>query len=205
MTVTVLFTDIKGFSSVAERTDPETLMDWLNQYMEIMVQIVLDHGAVVDKFIGDAIMAVFGVPIAHTTAAEIQADARNAVDCAIAMGQALAALNQKWQAEGRPTIQMRVGISTGEAVTGSLGGKQRMDYTAIGDSVNIAARLESFDKSIEGGLCRILISDVTYAHVEDRVLVEPIGKVQLKGRQQETQVYKVLGNNFPAEDSHDRG
>jgi adenylate cyclase len=204
MPVTVLFTDLKDFSTVAERTDPEVLMDWLNEYMEAMTQVVLAHGAVVDKFIGDAIMALFGVPIARETEAEVQADAQSAVNCAIGMAQALDLLNAKWQQEGKPTLKMRVGICTGTVVTGSLGGQQRMDYTAIGDTVNIAARLESFDKTIEGGICRILISDTTYdllnqaAGMDQRFRDQSIGSVHLKGREQATQVYQIL-YDLPAE------
>jgi adenylate cyclase len=192
LTASVLFTDIKDFSTIAERTDPETLMNWLNEYMDAMTEVVLNHGAVVDKFIGDAIMAVFGVPIARTTQDAIAQDAHSAVSCAIAMSSALESLNRKWEIQGRQTIQMRVGISTGAVVTGSIGGKQRMDYTAIGDTVNVAARLESFDKSIDGGICRILISEETYALVEEQFSVRSIGTVQLKGREQPTNVYHVL-------------
>lgn len=192
MTVTVLFTDIKNFSTISEATDPELLMEWLSEYMDVMTQIVFEHGAVVDKFIGDAIMALFGVPIAQTSLEKIAQGAENAVRCAIAMGEALQKLNQKWASEGRPVIQMRVGIATGTAVTGSLGGKQRMDYTAIGDTVNIASRLESFDKTIEGGVCRILISDTTQALLKDQFPAKSIGSVQLKGRAQPTEVYQIL-------------
>jgi adenylate cyclase len=197
MTVSVLFTDLKNFSTIAERTEPDALMDWLNEYMEVMTQVVLDNDAVVDKFIGDAVMAVFGVPIARTSDAEIQADAQNAVKCAVEMAAALAKLNRKWAIEGRPTLQMRVGIATGTVVTGSLGGKQRMDYTAIGDTVNIAARLESFDKSIEGGICRILVSETTYQLAQNQIAArdchaKSIGSVQLKGREQSTPVYQIF-------------
>jgi adenylate cyclase len=192
MPVTVLFTDLKDFSTIAERTDPEVLMDWLNEYMEAMTQVVLAHGAVVDKFIGDAIMALFGVPIVRETEAAIAADSESAVKCAIDMAVALAKLNAKWAQEGRPTLKMRVGICTGMVVTGSLGGQQRMDYTAIGDTVNIAARLESYDKSIEGGICRILISDTTYDRLTVGINAKSIGSVHLKGREQETLVYQIL-------------
>lgn len=190
--ITALFTDLKDFSTIAEQTDPEELMDWLNEYMEAMTQVVLDHGAVVDKFIGDAVMALFGVPLSRTTEDAVAEDAQSAVSCAIGMAQALDRLNQKWQTEGRPTLQMRVGICTGLAVTGSLGGQQRMDYTAIGDTVNIAARLESFDKSIEGGICRVLVSDSTYQLLGDRFTGKSIGSVHLKGRAEPTTVYQIL-------------
>jgi adenylate cyclase len=196
--ITALFTDLKDFSTIAEQTDPEVLMDWLNEYMAAMTQVVLDHGAVVDKFIGDAVMALFGVPLARTSDEAIASDAQGAVSCAIGMAQALNLLNQKWKIEGRPTLQMRVGICTGLAVTGSLGGKQRMDYTAIGDTVNIAARLESFDKSIEGGICRVLVSDSTYQLLGDRFTGESIGSVHLKGRAEPTLVYQIF---YPLEGS----
>jgi adenylate cyclase len=196
--ITALFTDLKDFSTIAEQTDPEVLMDWLNEYMSAMTQVVLDHGAVVDKFIGDAVMALFGVPLARTSDEAIASDAQGAVSCAIGMAQALNLLNQKWKIEGRPTLQMRVGICTGLAVTGSLGGKQRMDYTAIGDTVNIAARLESFDKSIEGGICRVLVSDSTYQLLGDRFTGESIGSVHLKGRAEPTLVYQIF---YPLEGS----
>jgi adenylate cyclase len=167
-------------------------MCWLNEYMEAMSQLVLAHGGVVDKFIGDAVMAVFGVPIARTTEDAIANDAKAAVRCALEMGAALESLNCQWRLQGRPTVSMRVGIATGIVVTGSLGGIQRLDYTTIGDTVNIAARLESYDKSIDGGLCRILINEETYRYIQDCFITELIGRVQLKGREQLTPIYQVL-------------
>ena len=192
MTATVLFADLKGFTSVAEQTDPETLMSWLNDYMSAMARLVRAHGGIVDKFIGDAIMAVFGVPIPRTTQEAIAEDAIAAVRCAQVMASTLEALNQKWQIQGRPTAAMRVGIATGTVVTGSLGSSQRLDYTTIGDSVNVAARLESYDKSIGDGICRILINKETYLHLQGRFATQFIGSVQLKGRQQLTEIYQVL-------------
>jgi adenylate cyclase len=192
LTATVLFTDLKDFSTITERTDPEALMLWLNEYMEAMTQIVLDYGGVIDKFIGDSIMAVFGVPIARATEEAIAQDAVKAVGCAVKMACTLESLNQQWKSRGLPTTSMRVGISTGSVLTGSLGGKQRIDYTTIGDSVNVAARLESYDKSLDGGICRILISADTYALVQRRFPTRAIGSVQLKGREQPTKIYQVL-------------
>lgn len=192
MTATVLFSDLKDFTHIAEQTNPETLMAWLNEYMDAMSQIVLEHGGIVDKFIGDAIMAVFGVPIARTTEEAIAIDAQMAVSCSLKMATTLQDLNVRWQAQGLPTTAMRVGISTGTVVTGSLGGRYRLDYTTIGDSVNVAARLESYNKSIDGGLCRILINEETYQHVCNGFTVQSIGSVLLKGREQPTKIYQVL-------------
>lgn len=192
LTATVLFTDLKGFSAIAEQLEPAALMTWLNEYMNAMVELILDHNGVVDKFIGDAVMAVFGVPIPSNTSEEIAGEAIAAVTCAVAMGKKLKALNRKWRMQGCPIVAMRVGISTGTVVAGSLGSSRRMDYTIIGDTVNIAARLESYNKSIDGGVCRILISEPTYQYIRDKFTTECIGAVILKGRQHPEKIYQVL-------------
>jgi adenylate cyclase len=192
LTATVLFTDIKGFTRITEQTNPEVLMVWLNDYMKAMSQSVLDHDGVLDKFIGDAVMAVFGVPIPSTTAEAIAQDAIAAVRCALNMAAKLEQLNQQWKIQGRPTAAMRVGIATGTVVAGSLGSQQRLNYTTIGDSVNIAARLESYDKSIDGGICRILINEETYHYIKDHFPTHFIGLVQLRGRKQSLNVYQVF-------------
>ena len=192
MTATVLFADLKGFSQIAEYTDPEALMCWLNEYMEAMAQLVLSHDGVVDKFMGDAIMAVFGVPIERTTSETIAKDAAAAARCAVEMGSTLHALNQRWQTQGRPTAAMRVGIATGNVVTGSLGSSQRLDHTTIGDSVNVASRLESYDKSFDGGLCRILIDEGTYQYIHGEFATKLLGSFQLRGRKQRTKIYQLL-------------
>lgn len=195
VTATVLFSDLKGFSTVSEMLDPETLMSWLNEYMEGMAERVLQHGGIVDKFIGDAVMAVFGVPIPATAIDEIARDAIAAVRCAMAMAGTLEQLNQKWQEQGSPQTAMRVGIATGEVITGSLGSAKRIDYTTLGDSVNVAARLESYDKTLVEGICRILIDEETYRYIKDIFPVKFIGEVTLKGRRRPTKVYQVL--RFP--------
>ncbi|NER33962.1 MAG: adenylate/guanylate cyclase domain-containing protein [Oscillatoria sp. SIO1A7] len=191
MTATVIFTDIKGFSTIAEQLEPKVLMPWLNEYMKAMVEAVLEHDGTIDKFIGDAVMAVFGVPIASTSPEEIEADAIAAVKCAVAMGAKLRSLNKQWRQRGLPAIAMRVGIATGSVMAGTLGSDRRLDYTIIGDTVNVAARLESFDKSLDGGVCRILISEKTHRHIKERFPTKAIGSVLLKGRQQEEEIYQV--------------
>jgi len=193
MTATVLFTDLKGFTTVSEHMDPETLMLWLNDYMNAMADIVLEHDGVVDKFIGDAVMAVFGVPFPSTTPEAIAADATAAVACAVAMAKKLQIRNQQWQQQGLPTVAMRVGIATGTVVAGSLGSNRRIDYTIIGDSVNVAARLENYDKSVDGGICRILINEQTYQYIRTQFPTKFIAEgVKLKGRQQPVKIYQVL-------------
>lgn len=192
VTATVLFTDIKNFSSIAENLEAENLMCWLNEYMEEMATLVLERGGVVDKFIGDSVMAVFGVPFARTTPEAVASDAVAAVSCALEMASKLRLLNQHWEKQGQPTIAMRVGICTGPVVIGSLGSREREDYTVIGDSVNIAARLESFDKSIDGGICRILISEETYCHIKGKFATRYLGSELLKGRKQPVDIYHVM-------------
>ena len=145
---TVLFTDLMGFTTMAESRDPQAVMDWLNAYMEAMAQQVIDHGGVIDKYIGDSIMAIFGVPLPRQTDAEISRDAVNAVNCALAMERSLRQLNSDWREQQLPTIGMRIGIFTGPLVAGSLGSAQRLEYTVIGDTVNTAARLEGFEKDL---------------------------------------------------------
>ncbi|GAB4355149.1 MAG: adenylate/guanylate cyclase domain-containing protein [Methylohalobius crimeensis] len=194
LTGTVLFTDLKGFTSVSEKSDPQELMDWLNIYMESMVKIVMDHQGVVDKFIGDAVMAVFGVPLARTRDDEIGRDALRAVQCAVAMGRKLEALNRDWRQQGLPSIGMRIGIHTGPMVAGSLGSRDRLEYTVIGDTVNTAARLESFNKNFfpECGW-RILVGESTWGYVAHHFETEPVGAVSLKGKDKKITIYRVLG------------
>lgn len=195
LTATVLFTDLVGFTTISEKMQPQILMDWLNIYMDAMSQQVLNHQGVIDKFIGDAIMAVFGVPLPRKTDADIARDAVNAVNCALAMNARLLELNAQWQAQDQPTMGMRVGIYTGELVAGSLGGGQRSEYTVIGDTVNTASRLESFDKSVSapGMPCRIMIGEPTLKLLNGAFQTVEVGAVQLKGKGAAVSVYLVTG------------
>lgn len=196
LTATVLFTDIYNFTTLAENMPPLVLMNWLNQYMEEMTNIIMAQGGMVDKYIGDAIMAVFGVPVKHESEAEIANDAYQAVKCAIEFNRCLLKLNELWQTQGLPTVMMRAGIYTGSLVAGSFGSSQRMEYTVIGDTVNIASRLESFDKTIampdNEKPCRVLIGDSTYYHVRDAYKTEIVGECLLKGRVAPLKIYKVI-------------
>ncbi len=194
LTATMMFTDIRGFSTIAEQYPPEVLLEWLNDYLAAMTQEVQNHHGIINKFTGDGLLAVFGVPVPRTTRQEIALDAYRAIACALATGQRLAQLNQAWQQRNLPPVQMRVGIFTGPVVAGSLGGKDRMEYGLIGDSVNTAARLESCMKERQPDLCRILIAQDTLQYVKDLFEVESWGPVALKGKQQMVQVYRVLNH-----------
>ncbi len=190
---TMLFTDIRNFSTISEQMPPEQLMEWLNEYLSGLTQSVHTHHGIINKFTGDGIMAAFGVPIARTTEAEIGQDAYDAVSCAVDMGERLEQLNQDWQPRGLPVIQMRVGIFTGPIVAGSLGGKDRLEYGLLGDSVNIASRLESCQKERQSSVCRILIAQQTLQYIEGKFEVESWGLMPLKGKQQMVDVYRVMG------------
>lgn len=190
---TTLLTDLKGFSTIAEQRPPEEVMAWLNEYLKVLVQEVQTHHGIVNKFTGDGVLAVFGVPVPAASSAEIAADAERAVACALVMGDRLQELNRDWLARGLPVVQMRVGIFTGPVMVGSLGGKERLEYGVIGDSVNIASRLESCEKDRQTSLCRILIAQETLVHIEGQFQVESWGSLELKGRHHKVEVYRVVG------------
>lgn len=192
VTATILFSDLKGFSTISEQQPPEVVMGWLNQYLTVMSNEIQTHQGIVNKFMGDGVMAVFGVPIARTTAVEIAADARNAVACAIAMRHRLRELNQTWQQQGAEGLQMRIGICTGSVMVGSLGGKARLEYGVIGDNVNTASRLESCEKERQMADCRILIAQETLNYLGSAFTVEPWGQLTLKGKQHPVIVYRVI-------------
>ncbi len=196
LTATMLFTDIKNFSTISESISPETLLDWLNEYLGAMAQEIQRHQGIINKFTGDGLLAVFGVPVPRVAPAEVDRDAYHAVACALAMGDRLAELNQSWQQQGLPVIQMRVGISTGSVVVGSLGGKDRMEYGVIGDHVNTAARLESCAKDRQVDLCRILVSGETVQHVQGKFMLEAWGPMPMKGKQNSVDVYRVIQKEF---------
>ncbi|CAK0760071.1 adenylate cyclase [Gammaproteobacteria bacterium] len=197
LTATVLFSDIKGFTTISEHMSASALIDWLNEYMGAMVQIVFDHGGHLDKLIGDAVMAVFGVPFPAEDEAAIAHDARQAVACAVAMGERLTGLNHQWQARGLPSIGIRVGLFTGPLVAGTLGGSAQQEYTVLGDTVNTASRLENFDKAVGADqTCRILVGDTTLAYLEGDFVTEAVGSVQLRGRVTPLQIFLVKGRRI---------
>ncbi len=198
LTATVMFTDLQGFTAISEKQTPQALMDWLNDYMEAMTPLVVDHGGVILRFIGDAIMVAFGVPIARTTEAEMQRDALNAVHSALAMQRKLIELNARSQEQQLPMIGMRIGIFTGRMAAGSIGNAQRLEYNVHGDTVNTAARLESFDKDsfVPDYLkspCRILIGEATRNYSDEKFETQAVGQLQLKGKDKRVAIYRVIG------------
>jgi adenylate cyclase len=198
MTVTVFFSDLKGFTTMSEKMDPQDLIDWLNTYMESMARIIMEHGGVVDDYAGDGIKANFGVPLPRKNENEVRADAVNAITCALAMEKEMYRLNAIWGEKGLPAMGTRVGIFTGPVVAGLLGSSQRLKYTTVGDTVNIAARLESYDKEVgKDTICRILIGDPTLHYVDGQFKTERIGEVNLKGKDEKITVHRVLAEETP--------
>src|SRR5262249_51146727 len=162
LVVTCLFTDLKGFSTISEKMDPDRLFEWLSGYLGEMTHVVQKSDAVLKQFAGDGVLAFFGVPIARKTFEEQSRDAIAAVSCALEMGQRLVELNKEWEKAGLPVVSMRAGIYTGQVAAGSIGNDDRFEYSVIGDAVNTASRLESYDKSLSDpdqlpNRCRILI------------------------------------------------
>ena len=198
LVATVLFTDIEHFITVSEKLAPQTLMEWLNTYMEAMANQVIEHGGVIDDYYGDAIKVNFGVPVPRTTDSEIRNDARNALRCALAMQAALVDLNEQCVACGLPKLRMRIGICTGTVVAGCLGSSRRMKYTTIGDTVNTAARLESYDKAVFRGegvavACRTLVAGSTVQYMGKEFCLEPVGELILRGKEEAVSVFRLTG------------
>ena len=194
---TVLFTDFRNFAAISEKLQPPDVMDWVNEYLEALALQVERHHGVIDKYMGDAIMAVFGFPLALTADADVRRDACNAVHCALDMGAELRRLNDVWETCGRAPVQVRVGISSGPAVAGCIGTSDRLEFTMVGDTVNTAERLESFDKDYAPtDPCRILIGQSTLELLDGKFATELVQTIKLKGKEETTSIYRVLGSNI---------
>ncbi len=194
MVATVLFMDIRGFTSISEQLSPSELMSWLNQYLNAMSECIMEHGGVIDKYIGDAIMAIFGIPFPHTKPEEIKQDALNCIAACLDMSERLKQLNQQLEREGKPKIEFGVGIHTGSIIAGTIGGGNRLNFSVLGDTVNIAARLEPMNKDIkEDNPYRVLITGETWELVSDSYEAKPVKSIQLRGRKQETTICALVG------------
>jgi class 3 adenylate cyclase len=177
--VTVVFSDIRGFSSLAERLPPREVADIVGGHLAAMAEVVQDHGGTLDKFVGDAVMAVFGAP------QDIPDHAARAIACAIAMQRRQSERNAGASSGYGRRIDIGIGINTGTVVAGTLGGVGRLDYTVIGDAVNVAQRLQG-----EAGREEILASAATIK-AADYAAAEKVGSRQLKGRQESVEVYRI--------------
>lgn len=181
--VTVLFADIRGFTSMSEKMTAEEVSVILNEYFSEIEPIITKYNGVINKFIGDAVMAIFGEPIQDIN------HPQNAVKCACAMLKKVEELQEKWLFEGKPKIEIGIGINTGEAFVGNIGSEKRLEYTVIGDMVNLASRIESYNKVYKTNM---LISSSTYSQVSDLVDVIKIADVTIRGKAKKMDIYEVL-------------
>ena len=181
--ITVLFADIRGFTSLSERMSVEGVVSLLNQYFSLMVDIVFKNDGVLDKFVGDELMAVFGL-----IASDRNTPYYNAVKTAIEMQQAAGTLTKTRALLKKEIFDIGIGINTGEAIVGNVGSANRMDYTVIGDCVNMAAR---FQQAAEGG--EIIIGEKTYQHTKDLFRIVKKGRIRLKNKSNRVVCYQVLG------------
>jgi adenylate cyclase len=181
--VTVLFSDIRGFTSLSEQLQPEQVEEMLREYLTEMTDIVHKHDGAVDKYIGDCVMALYNVPLENPD------HAVKAVRTALEFQERTLALSKRWEDKLGIAIRNGVGINTGEAVVGTLGSRQLLQYTAIGDTINLGARLESITKDYK---TNIIISESTYALVKGHFVTKELGEVTVKGKTQPVKIYAVL-------------
>lgn len=187
--VTVLFSDLRDFTSWSERTAEDVLIKQLNEYLAAMVECIHEQGGTLHKFIGDAVMAVWG----DLVPGDPKRDATRAVSAAWAMQQRLTDLNRDWAARGLETLRMGIGLNHGQVLVGNIGSPRRMEFTVIGDAVNLAARLESLNKEMG---TEILVGESVKDFVECTFSLRSIGGVQVKGKESEVQVFAVLAKRL---------
>lgn len=182
--VTVLFADIRGFTAISEGLEPEGLVRLLNEYLNPMTRIILDEKGTLDKYIGDAMMAVFNAPVA------VEDHPERACRAALNMIGRLSELNAQWKAAGYPAVEAGVGINTGEAVVGNMGAELRFDYTAIGDTVNLSSRLEGLTKVYSA---KVIVSEETKLAAGDGFLFRELDMVRVKGKKGVTAIHELMG------------
>ena len=185
---TVLFSDIRSFTSISEKMEPENVVGFLNDYMQRMVDTVFEEGGIVDKFIGDAVMAVFGAPVVKPD------DATRAVRCAIRMMEELENFNADQAKKGGVNINIGVGVHTGPLIAGNIGSDRKMEYTVIGDTVNIASRVQDLNKEFK---TNIIITQGTYDATDRTFPVRALKPYKVKGKEQEIMIYEVLRGQKP--------
>jgi adenylate cyclase len=186
--ITVLFTDIRGFTTLSEKLDPEVLANLLHDFLNPMSNIIINRGGTIDKYIGDAIMALFGAPLPQADHPKL------ACRAALEMDATLQALNQEWAAQGRPPLMIGVGINTGLVAVGNMGSDRLFDYTAIGNDVNLASRLEGLNKYYG---THILISQTTAEALGNDFILKDVDQVKVKGKTEATRIYELLGEGEP--------
>jgi adenylate cyclase len=189
--LTIFFCDIRDFTTLSETLEPEEIANVLHGFLNPMSKIVVKHGGTIDKFMGDAIMALYGAPLQYPD------HASRACKTALEMQETLKSLSQEWESQGRPSLKIGVGINTGLVSVGNMGSDTLFDYTAIGDNVNLAARLEGLNK-IYG--TDIIVSNATVQALGQEFVLRELDRVKVKGRRQPVAIYELLGLNPPAPD-----
>jgi adenylate cyclase len=184
--VTIFFSDIRSFTAISEKLKPHEVVEFLNDYMTVMVDCVNKTNGSVDKFIGDAVMAVWGAPVSSGSPAQ---DALNCVKAALLMRASLMEFNKGRGGDKRPLIQIGCGINSGDVVAGQIGSSQRMEYTVIGDAVNMASRTESLNKPLHTD---ILITENTWELISDHIIAEEMPSVTVKGKKKPVRMYAVI-------------
>jgi len=180
-TVTILFSDIRGFTRMSEHMEPHAVVELLNEYFSEMTDLIFDSGGTLDKYLGDGIMAVYGAPLPKPD------DALRATKTAMEMQRALVALNRDWESRGQQPLRMGVGVNTGPVTAGNIGSAKRMDYTVIGDAVNLASRLCS-----NAAGAQILVSESTYLQLNGRIPAQRLEPIRVKGKETPVELYEVF-------------
>ncbi|MBN2424137.1 MAG: CHASE2 domain-containing protein [Calditrichaceae bacterium] len=181
--VTVMFSDVAGFTSISEMMTPRNLVQLLNEYLTAMTDIIIAHNGIIDKYEGDAIMAEFGVPVHYPNHAYMGCKA------ALKMQKELNRLRRQWLDQGKPDIQARIGLNTGEVIVGNMGSRDVFDYTVMGDHVNLGARLESANKSYG---TKIMISEFTHEFIKNDFYTRPLDLIRVKGKQKPVEVFELM-------------
>ena len=183
--LSILFSDIRGFTSISESMSPEDLIKLLNRYFTPMTDAVLEKKGMLDKYIGDAVMAFFNAPV------DVSDHPDKACECALLMIERLDALNEEFEKEGLPHIRIGIGINTAEVVVGNMGSTTRFNYTVIGDGVNLASRVEGLNKNYG---TTILITEFTVARLQRDFLYRKIEPVQVKGKEEPVLLYELMAD-----------
>jgi adenylate cyclase len=187
--MTVLFSDIRGFTTLSERMSPEVLAAFINDYLSPMTAIVFDEKGTLDKYIGDALMAFWNAPL------EQPDHALRACRAAVRMLEKLDSMKPTWRAQGLPELEIGIGLNSGPMVVGNMGSDVRVDYTVLGDAVNLGSRLEGTNKEYD---TRIIISEFTFKLVKDDVVTRRLGAVRVKGKRLPVSIYELRGLGRPS-------
>jgi len=181
----VQFSDIRGFTTYCENRTPEEIVAILNEYLDAMTKVIVEHKGTLDKYVGDEIMAVFGAP--HYESPEI--NSQRAVICSMKMLERLRELHDEWKERGLEPLDIGIGVNTGEMIAGNMGSELRMDYTVIGDAVNLAARTEALTRQFK---CHFMITEDTYQLTKDIIEVKQLEAIKVKGKDIPVMMYEVL-------------